>query len=112
MSKKNIQLSKKISGWFKLATALFLLWIFAFVLCPVGEKHIPVFNEIVKTIEEQNIDSSAYFYTGIEASYTGSQDILGSIVFKSPQQAGFTTPAVLGIIICLFILFLGFYYLP
>ena len=102
----------KIKGWLTLVTVLAALWGFATVVGPWGEEHIPVFNEIVDTIEARDIDSGAYFYTEIEASYRGEKELLGGLQLKQPDQSGWTLPFISGVISCLLILTIGFYTLP
>ncbi len=102
----------KLTNWLILGLTMVFLWVFATVIGPWGEKHIPVFNKIVNTIEARDIDSGAYFYTEIEASYRSERELLGSIKLKQPDQAGFTLPLISGILLCFLILFLGFHYLP
>ena len=102
----------KAKGWAVLILTLAGLWVFGTLIGPYGEKHIPVFNTIVDTIEARDIDSGAYFYTEIEASYTGSRELLGSISLKAPDQYGFTLPFISGVVTCFLILIVGFKTLP
>ncbi len=99
-------------GWIILITTLMGLWVFAQVIGPWGETHIPVFNDIVEVIKARDIDSGAYFYTEIEASYTAESELQGAIKLKQPDQFGFTLPFISGIVTCLLILMVGFRYLP
>ncbi|MCG8618436.1 MAG: hypothetical protein MI802_19635 [Desulfobacterales bacterium] len=102
----------KAKAWLVLMGTMAALWLFATVIGPYGEKHIPMFNTIVETIEARDIDSGAYFYTEIDASYDGQRELLGSIAMKAPEQYGFTTPFISGMVICLLILIIGFKTLP
>ena len=104
--------TSKLRGWLMMGLTILLLWCFAAIVGPWGEANIPVFHQIVETIEARDIDAGAYFYTEIEASYSGERELLGSIRLKRPDQAGFTLPLVSGIITCFVILFFGFRYLP
>lgn len=99
-------------SWTILISTFFLLWLFAFVIGPWGEKHIPVFNKITKVIEAKDIDSTAYMYTEIEGAYVGEKDLLGALRLKQPQKTGFTLEFISGIAACLGLLILGFKYLP
>ena len=102
----------KAKAWAVLILTLAALWGFGAVVGPYGEEHIPVFNTIVDTIDARDIDSGAYFYTEIEASYTGSRELLGSIALKAPDQYGFTLPFISGMAVCFLILIVGFKTLP
>jgi hypothetical protein len=99
-------------GWFIIGVTFFLLWGFAAVVGPWGEKHIPVFNQIVEVIKARDIDSGAYFYTEIEASYSAERELQGGIKLQTPEAFGFTPSFLLGIAISLAILFIGFKTLP
>lgn len=107
---KQTQSGKK--GWLILILTLACLWGFAQYVGPWGERHIPVFKEIVDIIKARDIDSGAYFYTEIEASYSGERELQGSIKLKRPQDFGFTPTFILGIVISLAILIVGFKTLP
>ncbi len=102
----------KAKGWAILGLTFLGLWVFAVYIGPWGEDHIPVFNSIVETIEARDIDSGAYFYTEIDASYDGPRELVGSIRMKAPERYGFTWPFIAGLVICLLILFFGFKTLP
>jgi hypothetical protein len=102
----------KARDWAILGLTLLGLWVFAAYIGPWGEEHIPVFNSIVDTIEARDIDSGAYFYTEIEASYDGPRELYGSIEMMAPDRYGFTWPFITGLVICFMILFFGFKNLP
>ena len=102
----------KTKGWLMMGLTLVLLWGFAQVVGPWGEKHIPVFNQIVETIKARDIDSGAYFYTEIEASYTGERALRDAQILKRPDQFGMTLSFASGVVISLLILYFGFKTLP
>ncbi|MDD9301849.1 MAG: hypothetical protein HUK40_05625 [Desulfobacter sp.] len=102
----------KAKAWAVLVLTLGALWVFAAVIGPYGEKHIPTFNTIVDTIEARDIDSGAYFYTEIDAGYDGPRELLGSIALKAPERYGFTMPFISGMMLCFLILIVGFKTLP
>ena len=102
----------KAKGWAIIVLTLGLIWVFGAIIGPLGEKHIPTFNTIVETIEARDIDSGAYFYTEIDASYDGEKELSGAIKLKAPDQYGFTLPFISGIGICFLILLIGFKTLP
>jgi len=52
-------------GWLKLAAWVGGLVFFLYVLGPWGLK-LPLFRQIVKVIEEENINANAYYYTEVE----------------------------------------------
>jgi len=103
---------KRMKAWVQLVGAFFLLWMFGTTLGPWLETRIPVFNKIVETIEKQDIDSNAYFYSEIKASYDAEPYLRSALEQGVPEQAGWTLPFVSGIVICLVILWMGFRYMP
>lgn len=109
---ETIEKKSKAKGWAIIVLTLFLLWVFGNVIGPWGEKNIPMFNTIVETIDARDIDSGAYFYTEIDASYDGQTELIGSIKLKAPDQYGFTLPFISGMLLCFLILIIGFKTLP
>ena len=103
---------KRLKAWGQLISALCILWLFGTVVGPWLETRIPVFNKIVETIEKQDIDSNAYFYSEIKASYDAEPYLRSALEQGVPDQAGWTWPFISGIVICLVILWLGFRYMP
>ncbi len=101
-----------IKSWGVLFLTFFLLWLFAFFIGPWGERNIPVFKNITKVIEANNIDSTAYMYTEIESSYSGEKNLIESLRLKIPEKTGFTMEFLSGVICCFILLLIGFKYLP
>lgn len=99
-------------AWSILGVTFLSLWVFAVAVGPWLQHHIYGMDEIVQVIEENNIDSGAYFYTEIEASYTGARYLRQSLEMAAPDQFGLTLPFISGIVICLVMLCVGFKYLP
>ncbi len=99
-------------SWGVLICTMFFLWLFAFVIGPWGERNIPVFDSIVKVIETDSIDSTAYMYTEIEGAYFGEKDIIASLRLKQPEKTGFTLEFISGIAACIALLLFGFKFLP
>lgn len=102
----------KIRGWAVLSLCLAMYWGFGVFLGPWMAERIPVMRDVVTIIEEQDINSSAYFYTEIEASYEGERYLRESLAREVPEQTGFTLPFISAIVICIALLALGFRYLP
>jgi hypothetical protein len=103
----------KLKKSFKvIISTFFLLWLFAFVAGPWGERHIPVFKDITKVIEENNIDSTAYMYTEIEGSYSGQNHLLAALAHEIPEEFGFTAVFMSGVICCFTILAFAYRFLP
>ncbi len=98
--------------WGVLIGTLFFLWIFGVYIGPWAAQRIPVFNEIVQTIEKNDIDAGAYFYAEIKASYEGERYLRDSLELGAPDQVRFTWRFISGIVICLLLLGLGWRYLP
>jgi len=103
---------KRLKAWSQLVGAFFLLWMFGTVVGPWLETRIPVFSEIVEIIEKHDIDSGAYFYSEIKASYDAEPYLRSALKQGVPDQAGWTLPFISGIVICLVILWLGFRFMP
>jgi hypothetical protein len=89
-----------------------MIWVFGVFVGPWLAEEIPAMNEIVKVIEAQDINSSAYFYTEIEASYEGERYLSESLAREVPEQSGLSWPFISAIVICIGLLALGFRYLP
>lgn len=102
----------KARGWIILLSVFAGLWVFAIHIGPWLERRIPVFDRIVETIDRQDIDAGAYFYTEIKASYEGERYLRGALELGAPGQTEFSLQFCLGIFICLLLLALGFKYLP
>lgn len=102
----------RAKAWGILLTTFFSLWLFGVVVGPWLQHHIYSMDDIVQVIEENDIDSGAYFYTEIEGSYTGEKYLRQSLELAAPDQFGLTLPFISGIVACLALLGLGFKYLP
>jgi hypothetical protein len=102
----------KACGWIILLSVFTGLWVFAIHIGPWLETRIPVFNRIVDNMERQDIDSGAYFYTEIKASYEGERYLRSALELGAPDQTGFSLQFCLGIFICFLLLAVGFKYLP
>ncbi len=106
------KLNSKLRAWGILLGAFVLIWSFAFLIGPWIQHHIPIVDQIFKIAEAQDINTNAYFYTEIEASYDGAQYLHESLKLSAPDEAKLTWPSVLCIIFCIVILGLGWRYLP
>ena len=102
----------KIRAWATLGLCLVMIWGFGALVGPWLIEKIPIMEEMVTVIEEQDINSNAYFYTEIEASYEGERYLRESLVREHPEQSGLTLPFLSAIVICIGLLALGFRYLP
>jgi len=102
----------RIRAWAILSLCLFMIWGFGVFVGPWLVEKVPAMQEMVNVIEEQDINSSAYFYTDIEASYEGERYLRESIAREVPEQSGLTLPFISAIAICFGLLALGFRYLP
>lgn len=102
----------KVKGWLGLCTGFFIIWFFGFVLGPAIQNNVTTFSEIAKVVEERDIDSGAYFYTEIKASYDGEAYLRQALQSGAPDEFGFTMPFISGMVLCFVILAIGFKYLP
>lgn len=97
---KNRKPISRIRPWGILIVSCFFLWVFTFKISPWIQESIPTFKQIVEVIEERDIDSTAYFYTGVEASYDGERYLRESMEFSAPGEAGLTIPFLSGVFLC------------
>ncbi len=103
---------QQMKAWAVLLSVLAFLWSFAVWLGPWMETRIPVFNEIVRTIDRDDIDSGAYFYTEIKGAYEGERYLRNALELGDPEQARFTPLFFSGVFCCIAILAIGWRYLP
>jgi hypothetical protein len=102
----------RAKAWSILLGTFFMLWVFGVAVGPWLQHHIYSMDEIVQVIEENDIDSGAYFYTEIEGAYTGEKYLRQSLEMAAPDQFGLTLPFISGIVACLALLAIGFKCLP
>lgn len=103
----------RVKAWGILLATLAFLWVFAMDLGPWMQEQIPAFHKVVEVIIEQDIDAGAYFYTEIKGSYEGERYLRGALQLgNNGKYWGLTWPFVMGIVLCLTILVVGFKYLP
>lgn len=102
----------RLRAWGQLFFCFFLIWGFAFIVGPWIQKNVPIINQIFQVAEERDIDTTAYFYTGIEASYDGASYLRESIKLQAPEEAGLTIPFIAFVILTGVILWIGFRFLP
>jgi hypothetical protein len=102
----------RLQAWSILVSVMLSVWVFAVYLGPWLEGHIPMMAQIVKVIEEQDINANAYFYTEIEASSEGEQFLRGSFEHSGRDDYGVTLPFISGVLLCFLILFFGYWFMP
>lgn len=102
----------KIKAWSILLVSLGLVVLFAFVIGPWFQKQVPIVDEMFTLIEAHDINSNAYFYTDIEASYDGANYLKNAIRLSDEKEARLNIPFIAGLICCILILWVGFKYLP
>ncbi len=95
-------------AWSILLGTLAFLWIFGMYLGPWIIDHTPVYKDIVQVIIRDDIDSGAYFYTEIKGAYEGERYLRQKLSHDIPNRWGLTWPFILGIVLCLVILTVGF----
>ena len=104
--------SSRVRAWGLLICGFLCVGLFAFVVGPWFEERIPVYNQIVQIIEDQDINANAYFYSEIKGAYEGEQYLLESMKLAAPDQVGFTLPFIFCIVLCIVILGIGYRFLP
>jgi len=102
----------RAKAWGILGFTFFSLWMFGAVLGPWLQHHIYSMDDMVQVIEENNIDSGAYYYTEIKGAYTGEKYLRQSFEMNRSEEFGLTLPFISGIVSCLVLLCVGFRYLP
>ena len=102
----------RLKSWGILLLTLGFVAAFAFAFGPWLQKQIPIVDDIFTLIEEQDINSTAYFYTDIEASYDGESFLKNSIRLSDEKEARLNAPFIFGLICCLLILWVGFRFMP
>lgn len=102
----------RLRAWGTLLATLAVLWAFAVVIGPWVQARVPAIDRAFQTINEQDINANAYFYTEIAASYDGERYLRESRRLTDPEHSGVTLPFLSGIILCIVILGIGFRYLP
>ena len=70
--------------WLRLVLGLFLIWLLSAVVAPVFEG-IPIIGRFARTMQEQEIAVPAWYYTGVEQTFTGSNEI-GDAIKRSPDR--------------------------
>ncbi len=102
----------KKKGWAILCSVCAGLYLFGVKIGPWLQGHIWGMDKIAKVIDEQNIDAGAYYYTEIEEAAEGYQYLSQTLQTMAPDQYGLTLPFLLGIALCLLILYFGMKSLP
>ena len=108
----NTKERSRFKSWFILISVLLLVGVFAFVAGPWFQHQVPFVDEMFTLIEEQDINSNAYFYTDIEAAYDGEKYLKNAIRLADEKEARFNIPFIFGLICCLLILWLGYRLMP
>ncbi len=102
----------RLRAWGLLTFYFALIWVFGAFVGPWMIQSIPTFKQIVQVIEEQDINSNAYFYTEIEASYDGEIYLSDSIRFAGHRDAEFNLIFMSVVAFSIVFMCLGFWYLP
>lgn len=102
----------RVRAWAMLFFFSFCIWGFGAYLGPWLQNRIPTMKQIVQVIEENDIDSGAYFYTEIEASYEGERYLRESLAFSDKRNVEPTFFFLSGVVLCCVILGIGFRLLP
>ncbi|RJP24722.1 MAG: hypothetical protein C4527_18250 [Candidatus Omnitrophota bacterium] len=69
-----------LRNWCKLFLSLFLIWIFIFVIAPLGER-VGVVGTFHRHVHENNIDASALFYDEVAEFSHAYMNIRDSIKY-------------------------------
>ena len=104
--------SNRLKGWILLFSFSFLIWLFGAYIGPWIQSTSPTMQQIVHTIEERGIDSAAYFYTEIEASYEGERYLKEAMEMSDSEASGVGLSFIAGMAFCFILLALAFFFLP
>jgi hypothetical protein len=102
----------RIKGWAALLFGVFLIWTFVYYIAPWIQNNVPVMKELTKVVKEQDIDTTAFFYTETKESYEAERYLRESFDLTKPEGYGFNGFFVLGIVFCIAILMFGYRFLP
>jgi len=102
----------KFKAWGVLLTVFGLLAFFALYAGPWLQKQVPIVDQMFTLIEEQDINSNAYFYTDIEGSYDGERFLKGAIRLADDKEGRLNIPFFAGLVCCILILGLGYRFMP
>jgi hypothetical protein len=94
-------------AWGKFIFYSLLIWVFGWVVGPYIERTIPVYDQIVQVVEEQNIDSAAYMYMDTVGSYDGEYYLTDSFKHAGRDDYGMTKAFISGVVACFLILGFG-----
>ncbi len=89
----------------------FLVWAFGWVIGPYIIDHNATYSQIVKVVQEQDINSSAYSYQDSVGSYDGEYYLRDSFELAGRDDYGPTLPFFAGMALCFIILGLGWRYI-
>ena len=112
MKESKTSAKKRITGWTVLVSVCVGVYLFAVQIGPWLQGHIWGLEKIARVMDEQNIDGGAYYYTEIEGAYQGQQYLSQSLQLMAPEHYGLTLPFLIGIALCLLILYFGMKALP
>ena len=101
-----------MKAWGVLLAVFGILIGFGLYAGPWLQKQVPIVDEMFTLIEEQDINSNAYFYTDIEGSYDGERFLRGAIRLSDDKEGRLNLPFVSGVICCILILWLGYRFMP
>ena len=107
-----IRTHSKFKAWGILLTVFGLLAVFALYAGPWFQKQVPIVDDMFTLIEEQDINSNAYFYTDIEGSYDGERFLKGAIRLADDREGRLNLPFIAGVVCCIVILGLGYRFMP
>ena len=97
--------------WLIICSSLFVVWVFGWVIGPLLNDNIPIYNQIMKIADERDIDTSAYMYEDSVDSYDGEYYLSDSFKLAGRDDYGPTLFFFAGIALCFIILGLGWRYI-
>lgn len=97
--------------WLVIITSLFVVWLFGWVIGPLLNDNIPIYQQIMQVVDEREIDSSAYMYEESAGSYDGEYYLSDSFKHSGRDDYGSTFSFFSGIALCFIILGFGWRYI-
>jgi hypothetical protein len=97
--------------WLIIISALFVVWVFGWVIGPLLNDNIPIYRQIMQAADERDIDTSAYMYEESAGSYDAEYYLTDSFKHSGRDDYGPTFFFFTGVALCFIILALGWRYI-
>ena len=103
---------QRLKGWIALLVSVFVMWILIFHAGPWVRDSIPIMKQMTQVAQEQDIDTTALFYSENKEFYEAERSLRESMELFKPRGYGLDGFFFLGIFSCFTILAIGFVLMP